>query len=74
MRDGRTVSHFTRHAPGTKENPLTTEQVNAKVRGLMTPVLGAQRTESLIRRVNTLEEVANIRELRPLMTTPVSRG
>ena len=21
LRDGRTVSHFTRHAPGTKENP-----------------------------------------------------
>jgi hypothetical protein len=74
MRDGRTVSHFTRHAPGTKENPLTTEQVNDKVRGLMTPVLGAQRTESLIRRVNALEEVSNIRDLLPLMTTPVSRG
>ena len=35
LRDGRTVSHFTRHAPGTKENPLDTERVNAKARGLM---------------------------------------
>ena len=32
MRDGRTVSHFTRHAPGTKENPLDTAGVNAKAR------------------------------------------
>ena len=67
LRDGRTVNHFTRHAPGTKENPLNTEQVNAKVRGLMAPVLGAERTEALIRRVNTLEEVSNIRDLRPLL-------
>ena len=41
LRDGRTVSHFTRHAPGTKENPLDTEGVNAKARDLMAPVLGA---------------------------------
>jgi 2-methylcitrate dehydratase PrpD len=71
LRDGRTVNHFTRHAPGTKENPLDTEQVNAKVRGLMVPVLGAERTEALIRRVNTLDDVSNIRELRPLLTTAI---
>ena len=71
LRDGRTVNHFTRHAPGTKENPLNTEQVNAKVRGLMAPVLGAERTEALIRRVNTLEEVSNIRDLRPLLTSAI---
>ncbi len=69
LRDGRKVSHFTRHAPGTKENPLDTEGVNAKVRGLMAPVLGAERTEALIRRVNALEDVADIRELRPLFTS-----
>jgi len=68
LRDGRKVNHFTRHPPGTKENPLDTEQVNAKVRGLMVPVLGSERTEALIRRVNTLEEVSNIRDLRPLFT------
>ena len=32
LRDGRTVSHFTRHAPGTKENPMDTERVNEKAR------------------------------------------
>jgi 2-methylcitrate dehydratase PrpD len=69
LRDGRKVSHFTRHAPGTKENPLDSEGVNTKVRGLMSPVLGATRTEALIRRINTLEQVADVRELRPLMTT-----
>jgi len=64
LRDGRTVSHFTRHAPGTKENPLDTESVNAKARLLMAPVLGAGRAEEVIRRVNALEAVADVRELR----------
>ena len=70
LRDGRTVSHFTRHAPGTKENPLDTEGVNAKARGLMAPVLGAERTERLIQRVNALEDLKSVRELRPLITGP----
>lgn len=68
LKDGRTVSHFTRHAPGTKENPLDTEGVNAKARTLMEPVLGSDRTANLIRLVDALEEVRNVRELRPFLT------
>jgi 2-methylcitrate dehydratase PrpD len=69
LRDGRTVSHFTRFPPGTKENPLDTEGMNAKARGLMEPVLGSKRTEAIIQRVNALEEVGNMRELvRSLLT------
>ncbi|MBI3041975.1 MAG: MmgE/PrpD family protein [Betaproteobacteria bacterium] len=68
LRDGRTVRHFTRHAPGTKENPLDTESVNAKARGLMQSVLGTTRTEDVIRRVNALEEIRDVRELRPFLT------
>jgi 2-methylcitrate dehydratase PrpD len=68
LKDGRTVSHFTRFPPGTKENPLSTEGLNAKVRDLMAPVLGAERTANLIQRVNALEEVRDLRELRPLFT------
>lgn len=68
LRDGRTVNHFTRHPPGTKENPLDTEGVNAKARGLMEPVLGSERTAAIIRAVNRLEELENVRDLRPLLT------
>jgi 2-methylcitrate dehydratase PrpD len=68
LRDGRTVRHFTRHPPGTKESPLDTGAVNAKARGLMEPVLGPGRTERLIERVNALEELKDVRELRPLVT------
>ena len=68
LTDGRTVSHFTPHAPGTKENPLDTDRVNQKARLLMAPVLGDERTEELIRRVNTLEELNDVRSLRPFLS------
>jgi 2-methylcitrate dehydratase PrpD len=67
LKDGRTVSHFTRHAPGTKENPLDTQAVSEKARGLMAPVLGAARAEEVIRRVNSLEGVKDVRELMPFL-------
>jgi 2-methylcitrate dehydratase PrpD len=70
LKDGRTVSHFTRHAPGTKENPMDTEAVNAKARLLMAPVLGAERTEQVIRQVNSLEKLKNARELGRLLAKP----
>jgi 2-methylcitrate dehydratase PrpD len=68
LKDGRVVSHFTPHAYGTKQNPMDTESVNAKVRDLIQPVLGEQRTNAIIQRVNRLEDVANVRELLPLVT------
>jgi 2-methylcitrate dehydratase PrpD len=68
MRDGKKVNHFTKYPPGTKESPLNTEGVNAKVRDLMAPVLGPQKTEALIQRVNTLEGLDDMRKLRPLLT------
>jgi hypothetical protein len=67
LKDGRTVRHFTRHAPGTQENPLSTERVNEKARSLMSPILGAERTEEVIGRVNALEKLKDVRELRPLL-------
>src|SRR5262245_2383918 len=69
LRSGQTISHFTRHPPGTKENPLNTERVNEKARSLMTPVLGVERTELVIRRVNALEKLNEVRELRPLLAS-----
>lgn len=68
MTDGRTVRHFTKYPPGTKENPLDTAAVNAKARDLIAPVLGAARTNALIARINNLEHVENMRQLRPLFT------
>jgi 2-methylcitrate dehydratase PrpD len=67
LRDGRTVSQFTRHAPGTKENPLDTAAVNTKARQLMAPVIGARRTDAVIERVNGLDQLRSVRELAGLL-------
>jgi 2-methylcitrate dehydratase PrpD len=68
LRGGRKVSTFVKYAPGTPENPLDTEGVNAKARGLMAPILGDRRTEALLERVAALETLDDVRGLRPLLT------
>jgi len=68
LTDGRTVEHMTKYPPGTKENPLSTARVSAKVRDLVVPVIGAGKADDLIGRLNALETVADIRTLSPLLT------
>jgi 2-methylcitrate dehydratase PrpD len=69
LRDGRTVSHFTKFPPGSAENPADAETLAGKARDLIAPVIGTERTNTLIQRVNVLEEVHNMRELiRSLLT------
>ena len=67
LTDGKKVEHFTKYPPGTKENPLSPEQVAAKARDLMAPVLGREKTERLIQRIQHLDAVRDIRELRELL-------
>ena len=67
LNDGRTLTHHTLHAPGTMQNPLDTDGVNAKARHLIANVLGTEKTERLIEQVNDLESVRSIRDLRPLL-------
>jgi len=67
LNDGRTLSHHTLHAPGTMQNPLDTKAVSAKARDLISDVLGTDKTEKLLLRVNDLESVDSIRDLRPLL-------
>jgi 2-methylcitrate dehydratase PrpD len=67
MRDGRTFTQFTKYPPGTKENPLNTATVTAKARELMLPVIGANRTDAVIDRVNNLEKLRSVRELMVLL-------
>ena len=66
--DERHLVHHTRFPPGTKENPLTTEGVNAKVRDLMGPVLGSVKAGQLIAQVNALEKLDDVRRLLALLT------
>ena len=52
---------------GTPENPMSRDEVVAKARDLMAPVLGAATSANLVERVLGLENVKDIRELRPLL-------
>ena len=67
LTDGAQLSERVEHVRGTPDNPMTREEVVAKARELMTPVLGAAKTTKLIDRVLGLDNVKNIRELRPLL-------
>jgi hypothetical protein len=55
---------------GRPGNPMSDEEIEKKCTDLMTPVLGEERTKSLIDRITNLEKVKNVRDLRPLISTP----
>jgi hypothetical protein len=46
---------------------MSREEVVAKARDLIVPVLGATKCDALIDKVLTLENVKDIHELRPLL-------
>jgi hypothetical protein len=48
---------------------MTREEVVAKCRDLIAPVLGSSTTANIIARVLDLENVKDVRELRPLLQT-----
>ena len=52
---------------GTAENPMSREDVIAKARDLMAPVLGNATCQTLIDRVIAIESVKSVLELRPLL-------
>jgi 2-methylcitrate dehydratase PrpD len=67
LNDGTRLSERVTAVRGTAQNPMTREEVVAKARDLITPVLGAATCRSLIDRVLTIESLKDIRELRPLL-------
>jgi 2-methylcitrate dehydratase PrpD len=67
LADGTKLSEHVTAVRGTPGNPMTREEVVKKARDLMTPVLGAANTSTLIEKMLGLENVKNIRELRPLL-------
>ncbi|MBV9746105.1 MAG: MmgE/PrpD family protein [Acidobacteriia bacterium] len=67
LNDGMRLSERVEAVRGTAENPMTRQEVVAKCRDLMAPVLGAANTAKLIDKALELEKTQNIRELRPLL-------
>lgn len=67
LTDGTKHSEYVKTVRGTPGNPMTREEIIAKARDLVVPVLGAATFEKLSGRVFGLETVKSIRELRPLL-------
>ena len=67
LADGTKLTERVEHVRGTPENPMTSDEVVAKARELMTPVLGAATCSKLIAHMLGLENIKDVRELRPLL-------
>jgi 2-methylcitrate dehydratase PrpD len=67
LTDGTRFSERVEAVRGTPDNPMTREEVVAKARDLMAPVLGADASGKLIDKTLALESVKDMRELRPLL-------
>jgi len=67
LADGTRLTETVKAVRGTAENPMPREEVIAKVRDLLTPVLGADRCGKLIEATLHLEKIKSVRELRPLL-------
>jgi 2-methylcitrate dehydratase PrpD len=67
LTDGTQLRQRVDNVRGTPENPMSREEVLAKSRDLITPVLGEHKCVELISKVMGLENVRNIREFRPLL-------
>lgn len=67
LNDGTLLRERIEAVRGTPENPMSRDEVVAKARDLMTPVLGAATCAMLIERVLEIENVKDVRELRPLL-------
>ena len=65
--DGARLTENVTAVRGTNANPMTREELTAKARDLMTPVLGAASTARLIDATLAIENLKSIRELRPLL-------
>jgi len=67
LTDGTHLTERVDNVRGTPKNPMTTEEIVAKARDLIAPILGTPQCASLIQRVLNLEQVKDMRELRPLL-------
>ncbi len=67
LADGRRLTKRVDNVRGTPENPMTREEVVAKAKDLITPVLGVAGASKLVERVMNFENIKDIREMRPFL-------
>lgn len=69
LKDGARLSERNDTVRGTPENPMTHDEVVAKARDLIDPVLGKAKGAKLVETIYALEQVSDMRALRPLLQT-----
>jgi 2-methylcitrate dehydratase PrpD len=69
LRDGRTLERHVAHNLGTPDNPMTDKQLEDKLLGLATPVLGSARAEQIAATCWRLTELDDVRAV-PDLTVP----
>jgi 2-methylcitrate dehydratase PrpD len=67
--DGRVLRHDIEDRPGNTSNPMTTDQLVAKFRGLAAPVIGQTAADELRGAVLRLDDAPSIVELTALLRT-----
>jgi 2-methylcitrate dehydratase PrpD len=70
LRDGTRLRERVEAVRGTVRNPMDRDEVVAKARDLIAPVLGGATASRLIDAILALEETGDIRSLRPLLQRP----
>jgi 2-methylcitrate dehydratase PrpD len=67
LTDGSTLRERIKAVRGTAENPMTRDEVITKSRDLMAPRLGAEKCDRFIESIFDLENLKDVRTLRPLL-------
>ena len=63
LRDGRVLAHHVPHALGTLQRPMSDQDLEAKFRALVTPVLPVDRAEALIALCWDAERLSNVGDI-----------
>ena len=66
LRDGRRLERHVAHNLGTPDNPMSDKQLEDKLLGLATPVLGSARAEQVAARCWRLLDLSDVRALAEL--------
>jgi 2-methylcitrate dehydratase PrpD len=70
LKDGRALSRRVEHAKGTRENPLTGEEVRAKYLRLTARTVSPARAKAIMAEVDSIDEAATLVRLAALLRRP----
>jgi 2-methylcitrate dehydratase PrpD len=67
LKDGRTVDVHVEHAIGSLQRPMTDAMLERKFHDLADPILGAERSNQIIKACWNLSQAANLKDLLALL-------